>query len=216
MPKKGGKKKAAAKEVGAAAGPAKSVEEKAKDEELMLKARAMAVEAEKVKQVARDKQAAEDMAKYESFGLSESDIREFREMFLLVDTDNGGSIGKEEVMDLMRMVGYECSEDEVDDMINEIDQDGNMEIDFDEFVTMMSRKPDALKEPEEIKRSFKLFEKSVDEAPGMVRHSALIHALTNLSTEKLSRAEATELLAQVPVDSRGFINYADYIAMMAQ
>jgi hypothetical protein len=124
MPKKGGKKKAAAKEVGAAAGPAKSVEEKAKDEELMLKARAMAVEAEKVKQVARDKQAAEDMAKYESFGLSESDIREFREMFLLVDTDNGGSIGKEEVMDLMRMVGYECSEDEVDDMINEIDQVG--------------------------------------------------------------------------------------------
>eukprot|EP01045_Picozoa_sp_COSAG04_P058256 COSAG04_NODE_28220_length_277_cov_0.584270_1_plen_35_part_01 len=35
-----------------------------------------------------------------------------------------------------------------------------MEIDFDEFVTMMSRKPDALRHPEEIRAAFKMFEKS--------------------------------------------------------
>ena len=110
-------------------------------------------------------------------------------MFQLVDTDGGGSIGREEVLDLMGMVGYKCTEEEVDDMINEIDVDGNMEIDFDEFVTMMSRKPDALRPPEEIRAAFKMFEKSIDDSSGQVRQSALIHALTNLSSEKLSRAE---------------------------
>ncbi len=58
-------------------------------------------------------------------------------MFQLVDTDGGGSIGREEVLDLMGMVGYKCTEEEVDEMINWIDGDGNMEIDFDEFGNMM-------------------------------------------------------------------------------
>ena len=75
------------------------------------------------------------------------------------------------------------------EQLNEIDTDGNMEIDFDEFVTMMSRKPDALRHPEEIRAAFKMFEKSIDDSSGQVRQSALIHALTNLSSEKLSRAE---------------------------
>jgi|EP01044_Picomonas_judraskeda_P016771 Ca2+-binding EF-hand superfamily protein len=82
---------------------------------------------------------------------------------------------------------------------------------------MMSRKPDALRHPAEILAAFKLFEKSIDESPGYVRHSALIHGLTNLADEKLSRSEATELLSQLPEpDERGFINYLDYISMMAQ
>ena len=45
---------------------------------------------------------------------------EYREMFNLVDTDGGGSIGREEVLDLMGMVGYQCTEEEVDDMISEM------------------------------------------------------------------------------------------------
>ena len=214
MPKKGGGKKAPKKAAAAKAG--KSDEQKKKDDDLMAKAKAMREEADQKRAEERAKQAAEDAEKYASYGLSESDIREFREMFTLVDTDGGGSIGKEEVLDLMRMVGYDCTEDEVEDMINEIDQDGNMEIDFDEFITMMSRKPDALKDPEEIKAAFKLFETAIDGKPGHVRQSTLLHALTNLSSEKLSRSEAVELLAQIPADDRDMVNYADYITMMAQ
>ena len=82
---------------------------------------------------------------------------------------------------------------------------------------MMSRKPDALRHPDEIRAAFRLFEKSIDDSPGYVRHTALIHGLTNLAEEKLSRSEASELLAQLPdPDERGFINYADYISLMAQ
>ena len=47
-------------------------------------------------------------------------------MFQLVDSDGGGSIGRDEVLDLMRLVGYQCTEEEVDDMISEIDEDGNI------------------------------------------------------------------------------------------
>jgi hypothetical protein len=128
MPKKGGGKK----------GGGKSEEDKKMDAEMMAKAQAIAAQNEaKAKADAAAKaevdaaEAAVLMAKYAEFGLQESDIMEYREMFGLVDTDGGGSIGRDEVMDLMGMVGYQCTEEEVDDMINEIDQDGNMEIDFD-------------------------------------------------------------------------------------
>ena len=76
---------------------------------------------------------------------------------------------------------------------------------------MMSRKPDALREPAEVLKAFKLFEiPAIDkEKAGYVRQSSLIHALSNLSGEKLSRSEATELLSQMPApDEQGFINYS--------
>ena len=116
----------------------KSPEEKAKDAEMLVRAQAIAdkneAEAALAKAAASEahaREAAELMAKYAEFGLAEKDIMEYREMFQLVDSDGGGAIGREEVLDLMGMVGYQCTEEEVDDMINEIDQDGNMEIDFD-------------------------------------------------------------------------------------
>eukprot|EP01043_Picozoa_sp_COSAG02_P036172 COSAG02_NODE_2634_length_8374_cov_12.795166_7_plen_172_part_00 len=116
----------------------KSKEDKKIDAEMMAKAQAIAKEndakaaiAAEAKAAADAAEAAELMAKYAELGLQESDIMEYREMFSLVDADGGGSIGREEVLDLMRMVGYQCTEEEVDDMISEIDTDGNMEIDFD-------------------------------------------------------------------------------------
>ena len=43
------------------------------------------------------------------------------------------AIERDEVIELMQMVGYECTEQEVDDMIAEIDLDGNGDVDFEEF-----------------------------------------------------------------------------------
>jgi hypothetical protein len=150
MPKKGGSAKAKA-----AAPKQKTDEERAQNDAMLAKAKAIAAEDEKRRTEETAKRDAADRERYESYGLSPEDIKEFREMFQLVDSDGGGSIGRDEVLDLMRLVGYQCTEEEVDDMISEIDEDGNMEIDFDEFVTMMSRKPEALREPEEIMRAFK-------------------------------------------------------------
>jgi Ca2+-binding EF-hand superfamily protein len=41
---------------------------------------------------------------------------------------------------VMRSLGQNPTEAELQDMINEVDADGNGEIDFPEFLTMMARK----------------------------------------------------------------------------
>ena len=59
----------------------------------------------------------------------------------------------------MRSLGQNPTEAELQDMINEVDVDGNGTIDFPEFLTMMARKMRDTDSEEEIKEAFKVFDK---------------------------------------------------------
>ncbi|VDN25978.1 unnamed protein product [Gongylonema pulchrum] len=58
---------------------------------------------------------------------------EFRQLFSMFDTDNSGAIGKEELKQAMIRIGVDAHEQDIEDLINEVDEDGNGEIDFAEF-----------------------------------------------------------------------------------
>jgi len=53
-------------------------------------------------------------------------------------------------------LGQNPTEAELQDMINEVDADGNGTIDFPEFLTMMARKMKDTDSEEEIKEAFKV------------------------------------------------------------
>jgi calmodulin len=71
--------------------------------------------------------------------LSEEQISEFKEAFSLFDRDGDGTITTFELGTVMRSLGQNPTEAELQDMINEVDADGNGTIDFPEFLTMMAR-----------------------------------------------------------------------------
>ena len=103
--------------------------------------------------------------------LTDEELAEFREIFNLVDLDKGGTISKDELKQLMTTLGLRPSQEELNAMVDEIDSDGNGEIDFDEFVTVMSRKVNTSYTPAQVKAAFKVFER---EAPsGFVTMAAL-------------------------------------------
>ncbi|CAN0299933.1 unnamed protein product, partial [Scytosiphon promiscuus] len=77
-------------------------------------------------------------------------------VFDLVDRDGGGTVTKEELGELMDTLGIEATPEEVDLMIDEIDQDNNGEIDFEEFVAVMSRKVNASYTADQVKSAFKV------------------------------------------------------------
>lgn len=56
-------------------------------------------------------------------------------MFNLQDKDGGGTISLEEFKE--NLVGKQISEEDWNEMVAEIDEDGNGEVDFDEFKNMM-------------------------------------------------------------------------------
>ena len=59
----------------------------------------------------------------------------------------------------MRRMGQNPSEAELQDMINEVDPDGNGTIDFPEFLTMMARKMRDTDAEEELEEAFRIFDK---------------------------------------------------------
>lgn len=74
-------------------------------------------------------------------------------------TDGDGTITTRELGTVMRSLGQNPTEAELQDMINEVDADGNGTIDFPEFLTMMARKMKDTDSEEEIKEAFKVFDK---------------------------------------------------------
>jgi calmodulin len=83
--------------------------------------------------------------------LTEEQIAEFKEAFSLFDKDGDGTITTKELGTAMRSLGQNPTEAELQDMVNEVDADGNGTIDFLEFLTMMARKMKDTDSEEELK-----------------------------------------------------------------
>ena len=69
--------------------------------------------------------------------LDENQVEEFKEAFKVFDEDNGGSIDDEEFTNLIGMLGYNFTEDEIANIFNAVDEAGEEEILFDDFLTLM-------------------------------------------------------------------------------
>jgi calmodulin len=95
----------------------------------------------------------------------------------------------------MRSLGQNPTEAELQDMINEVDADGNGEIDFPEFLTMMARKMKDTDSEEEIKEAFKVFDKNGD---GKISAAELRHVMTSIGN--LFPEERTRLMIRGEID----------------
>jgi len=142
--------------------------------------------------------------------LTEEQIAEFKEAFTLFDKDGDGNITTKELGTVMRSLGQNPTEAELKDMIEEVDADVNGTIDFPEFLTMMARKMQDTDTEEDIRESFRVFDK---DGNGFISAAELRHVMTTLG-EKLSEEEVEEMIREADVDGDGQINYDEFVKMM--
>ena len=71
--------------------------------------------------------------------MSKAELQEYKDIFSFFDRDGGGSITSVELGQVMRTLGWDPSEIELQELISEIDQDGNGVITFNEFVWFSTR-----------------------------------------------------------------------------
>ncbi|GMR56536.1 hypothetical protein PMAYCL1PPCAC_26731, partial [Pristionchus mayeri] len=81
----------------------------------------------------------EPLIQHKLEGYTEEELQEYRQVFNMFDTDRSGAIGLEELEAAMRNLGLEQTKEELNKIIDEVDQRGNHEIDFDEFCEVMRR-----------------------------------------------------------------------------
>ena len=91
--------------------------------------------------------------------MTEEQIAEFKEAFSCFDRDGDGTITMKELGTVMRSLGQNPTEVELQDMIDEVDADSNGTIDFPKFLTIMGRQMKETDKMKELMEAFDVFDK---------------------------------------------------------
>ena len=142
--------------------------------------------------------------------ISEDKINEFKEAFNIFDKDKDGYITTKELGDIMKNLGQSPSEAELQDMINEVDIDGNGTIDFKEFLGLMARKMRESDSEEELIEAFKVFDR---DGNGLISSEELLHVIFTL-WENTNLEEIEDLIKEADSDGDGFINYEEFVKLV--
>jgi len=142
--------------------------------------------------------------------LTEEQIAEFKEAFSLFDKDGDGTITTKELGTVMRSLGQNPTEAELQDMINEVDADGNGTIDFPESFLPWWQEKWKTQTVKKIREAFRVFDK---DGNGFISAAELRHVMTNLG-EKLTDEEVDEMIREADIDGDGQVNYEEFVTMM--
>lgn len=76
----------------------------------------------------------------------------------LFDDDHSGQIDSNELQNVLRKLGLNPTEEELQEMIHDIDKDNDGTIDYSEFLRLMSNKLKDAQTEEELLEAFKVFD----------------------------------------------------------
>lgn len=143
--------------------------------------------------------------------LTADQIAEFKETFDLFDKDHSGSISASELKTVMKSLGLSPTDDEVQDLVREIDIDGNNMIEFNEFLTLMSKQITSHDTEQELVEAFKVFDTNGD---GVISVSELKAVLKSIG-EDLSEEELNQMIQEVSKGT-GVINIEQFAALLSK
>lgn len=144
------------------------------------------------------------------YGLTEEQVAEFKEVFMLFDKDEDGSITMAELGVVMRSLGQRPTETELRNMVLDVDQNDNGMIEFNEFLQMMSKKMREGDSEDELKEAFKVFDKDNN---GVITSTELRRVMTNLG-EKLTDEEVEDMIKEADMDGDGNVNYNEFVMIL--
>ncbi|CAB3406033.1 unnamed protein product [Caenorhabditis bovis] len=138
--------------------------------------------------------------------LTEEEILEFKEAFLLFDKDGNGTISIKELGVAMRALGQNPTEQQMLEIIQDVDLDGNGQVEFPEFCVMMKR---IMKDTdrEMIREAFKVFDR---DGNGVITAQEFKIFMINMGM-CFDEAEVEEMMREVDCDGNGEIDYEEFV-----
>ena len=106
--------------------------------------------------------------------------------------------------------GQNPSEDDIEEMIDDADEDGSGSINFPEFIALMLKKQHGGETKEEIKQAFRVFDK---DGNGYVSTSDIKFVMNNLDVH-FTDDELNEMVLEADIDGDGQVCFDEFYAMM--
>ncbi|XP_023347177.1 calmodulin isoform X2 [Eurytemora carolleeae] len=132
--------------------------------------------------------------------LTAEQIGSFQDAFNRFDTAGAGVISSKQLGKVLRFIGQNPTEAELQDMVNEVDKDGTGSIDFPEFLSMMAIKVNEQNAEEE-------------DGNGFIDRREL-SLMMRFMGESLTETEINLIIDEADIDHDGLIDYAEFFGMM--
>ena len=144
--------------------------------------------------------------------LTEEMISDFRDAFKTFDTDEDGYLSLKELGDLLIELGVPVTNDELKEMTNEIDIEGNGTIDFKEFILLMARKMRDYDNEDEYIEAFRIFDKNNDD---LISKEEMKEAMTIIGQfvwgESPTDEDIAYMIKEADTDGDELLHYSDFI-----
>ena len=139
--------------------------------------------------------------------ISENKIKEYKSVFDLNDNNKDGNVTLVELANILKSINISSSDEEIKEIIMELELEGNDEINFENFVSIVNRRDKDVDNEEEVIKAFKFFDK---EGNGLININELKNIMLSVG-KNISEEELNDMLKEADIDMDGYINYEEFI-----
>ena len=141
---------------------------------------------------------------------TEEQSQEIKEAFDLFDSESTGYIDSKELKVAMRALGFEPKKEEIRKILSEVDKQGEGNISFEDFLSIMTEKMLERDPIEEMKKAFHLI---CEEGQDKITLKSLQKVAKELG-ENMTIEELQEMIEEADRDGDGEIGEEDFLKVM--
>ncbi|KAE8663878.1 putative calcium-binding protein CML25 [Hibiscus syriacus] len=145
-----------------------------------------------------------------SRNFSQIHLQELEEVFKKFDVNGDGKISSCELGSVMCSLGQKPSDEELRNMIQEVDADGDGFVDFEEFLELNTKGVDSNEVLQDLKEAFSVYDL---DGNGSISAEELHKVLQSLG-DGCSLSECRKMISGVDNDGNGMIDFEEFKTMM--
>lgn len=142
--------------------------------------------------------------------LTQEKYAEYKAAFEIFDINQNGKITWTELSELLYSLELILSEEDLKEMINEFDENGDGQLGFEEFILLITSKINDSETEEELIEAFKTFDK---DNIGYCTIGEFVQILKSVEMNLTSK-EIDTLVRDIDPEDNGKINYQDFVNFM--
>merc|ERR1712109_15141 len=146
-------------------------------------------------------------------GLEDEQVKALKRTFDQFDSDKSGAISVGTVNTILKMMGMHVSSAALEEIIEEIDEDGSGELEFAEFIQLAAKfliEEDEEEMKWELREAFRLYDK---QGNGYITTGTLKEILREIDST-LNEYNLDQIVDEVDEDGSGTIDFDEFMAMM--